>query len=250
MSSILIMAGGKSTRMRNSTLKDTHKAQETVFGISLLELNILYAFIYGYTKIWLSISSTEIDLIAYIKELQSKYRSKIILHLLLETTPLGTIGAVQLLESNDDELVVLNVDNLIALDLNEFLKSHQNANAAMTIASHIEPFKMPFGQLVTKDTRVVNYLEKPTIEVLISSGTYVLSSTTQDMIRGHYQNKRLDIPELAIELINQDKVVHSYKHTEFWTDINDKETLTKIRETEKWPILKQITAMQDELLLL
>lgn len=248
MSTILIMAGGKSTRMRNSTLKDTHKAQETVFGTSLLELNILYAYIHGYTQISISVSSAEPDLIAFINELKSKYKSKIFFRLIVETTPLGTIGAAQLMESTDEDLVVLNVDNLISLDLNQFLKSHQNANAAMTIASHMEPFKMPFGQLVTEDTRVVNYLEKPIIDVLISSGTYIISSTTQEMIIRNCQNKRLDIPELALQLINEGKVVHSYKHTAFWTDINDKETLTKIRATEKWPILKQITALQDELL--
>jgi AcrR family transcriptional regulator len=47
-----------------------------------------------------------------------------------------------------EPIVVLNVDNLTTIDLDEMIRKHQDANAAVCIATHMEAFQVPLGQVV------------------------------------------------------------------------------------------------------
>ena len=81
------------------------------------------------------------------------------LELLVEREPLGTIGAVTLLPADVENVVVVNVDNLTTLDLRELLRTHLDKEAAATIATHTQPFRMPFGMLEVEGQRVTAYRE-------------------------------------------------------------------------------------------
>src|SRR5204862_5952849 len=63
---------------------------------------------------------------------------------LLETEPLGTIGVVRELRGRGSTLVVVNVDNLTTLDLRELISHHERERVWLTIATHTQPFKIPF----------------------------------------------------------------------------------------------------------
>jgi NDP-sugar pyrophosphorylase family protein len=244
------MAGGRSSRMRNSTNLTTHKALVTVFDIPLIELNLLYAYIYKFDKIWISVAAAEEGLIAYINQLRDTYKRKfdVNIEVIIERLPLGTIGAAQFVGVGDEDLLVLNVDNLLNLDLIALVRSHELAEAVMTIASHHEPFRIPFGQLVVEHDRIVDYLEKPVQQILISSGTYVLGPGARDMICQGYNNKHIDIPQLSKDLIAQGLKVHSYFHRSIWSDINDKDTLQRMREMQQWPLIEEIRKLKKELI--
>ena len=79
----------------------------------------------------------------------------------VEDPPLGSLGAVALVDTGGD-LLVVNADNLTALDLSDVVDSHRRSGAAMTLAVHDEPFPMPFGEITLVGDRVVTYREKPT----------------------------------------------------------------------------------------
>jgi NDP-sugar pyrophosphorylase family protein len=250
MHNVLIMAGGQSSRMRNSTGQGTHKALVKVFDIPLIELNLLYACLYKYKSVWVSVATAEEELIAHINGLRAAYERKLSVHIevIIEPEPLGTIGAAQFVHIGEEDLLVLNVDNLLDLDLSAFLRSHVRARAAMSIAAHHELFRIPFGQLLVKDDRVVDYLEKPEQKILVSSGTYVLGSAARALIGRQYGRERLDIPQLGKDLIAQGLKVHSFFHNAIWSDINDKDTLQRIREMEQWPLIEDISKLKKELI--
>jgi len=248
MGNVLIMAGGESSRMKQSTGESLHKALTTVFDIPLIELNILYSYLYGFEKIWVSISSSETELIEYVKDLKQLYeeRFQIQIKLIIEKIPLGTIGAVQFVECNSEPLLILFVDNILDLDLTALVASHLSAHAYITVASHVEPFKMPFGELVVSDTTIINYIEKPIYKILISSGTYVLNYEVRNFIRKEFYNKRLDVHNLTKILIDQSRPIHSYFHQAIWVDINDKATLLRTRDMQQWPVMQKIINIRNE----
>ena len=62
----------------------------------------------------------------------------------------------------------------------------------MTIATHREPFCLPFGEFRLRNGQVTGYIEKPVRPVPISSGTYVLSPGAVTLIP---RGCRTDIPE-------------------------------------------------------
>jgi len=250
MHNVLIMAGGQSSRMRNSTSESTHKALVTVFDIPLIELNLLYAFVYRFSRVWISVAAAEEELITHINRLQATYKRKLGVHIqvIIEPEPLGTIGAAQFVHIGEEDLLVLNVDNLLDLDLSAFMRSHVRARAAMSIASHHELFRIPFGQLLVKEDRVVDYLEKPEQKILVSSGTYVLGSAARVLISQKYDRERVDIPRLGKDLIAQGQKVHSFFHSAIWSDINDKDTLQRTREMERWPLMEDISKLKKELI--
>ncbi|RZL15291.1 MAG: hypothetical protein EOO89_13740 [Pedobacter sp.] len=249
MENVLIMAGGRSSRMRSSTNSSIHKALLAVFDVPLIELNLLYAVFHKFNKIWISIAAAEEELINHVKQLRINYMQnlKIDINIIIEKEPLGTIGAAQFVGIDDDDLLVLNVDNLLNLDLNTLLNSHLHADAVMTIASHHEPFKVPFGQLVVQGNTILDYLEKPEQMILVSSGTYVLSRIARDLIREDYKNRQIDIPHLCKDLLAKGLRVHSFFHESIWIDINDNETLKRMREMKKWPLIDEIIKFRREL---
>ncbi|WP_026896983.1 sugar phosphate nucleotidyltransferase [Daejeonella oryzae] len=249
MNHVLIMAGGQSSRMRASTNSNTHKALIKVFDIPLIELNILYAYLFKFKTLWISVSVNEPDLINYIKELQVVYecKLKIKLELLTENVPLGTIGAVQWVDCNKEPLLILNVDNLLNLNLKNLVDAHIKSGADMTIAAHEESFRIPFGELITHDTTIIDYLEKPLKKIFVSSGTYVLSNSAIEIVREHYRDRRIDVPLLCKTLIKSHFKVNTFPHKAIWTDINDNLSLLKTNQMEKWSLLKTIIKLRGQL---
>jgi NDP-sugar pyrophosphorylase family protein len=143
---------------------------------------------------------------------------------LMETKPLGTIGAARLAVGGFDALLVVNVDNLTTLPLRALVEHHFTRNSALTIASHREPFRIPFGELVVNDGRVLDYREKPVFKVLISSGTYVLSPEATGLIE---PERRFDITDLFSKVRKHALRISAFEHDCTWVDVNDAESLKR-----------------------
>jgi NDP-sugar pyrophosphorylase family protein len=140
------------------------------------------------------------------------------MRVLWEETPRGTIGAAREAIGDEHCLLVINVDNLTSLPLQRFVDFHRAQKAALTIASHQEPFRIPFGELVLSGNQVEQYLEKPVKPVWISSGTYVIGREACSFIGS---DTRTDIPELVASLLGAGKHVAAFRHSAAWIDIND-----------------------------
>jgi mannose-1-phosphate guanylyltransferase/phosphomannomutase len=218
------MAGGRSERMRATS--GVHKALMQVRGKSLIEWSLQTLIQEGFQDIVVSISAdnSEIEqfLIGRGREIAEAADAKLIT--LKESIPLGTIGAVAIAIRGFDALLVVNVDNLTDLPLRRFVEFHLNSGSDLTIASHNEPFQIPFGQLVIENGEVLDYLEKPLLPISISSGTYVIGPNASELIE---PGKRFDVTHLFRLAKANGLKVSAFEHTCFWIDINDEPALRK-----------------------
>ncbi len=220
----LIMAGGLSQRMRATS--STHKALVRIGGKPLIERNLQTLFAEGFGDIVVAVSSHSPEIGAFVSGRGSELARSVgaTLACLIETIPLGTVGAARIAAAGFDALLVVNVDNLTTLPLRQLVEHHRDTGAALTIASHQEPFQVPFGQLVIRDGEVLEYLEKPSFSIPISSGTYVLSPEAAQLIE---PERRFDITDLFRVTKAKGLKVSAFQHDCAWVDVNDESSLRR-----------------------
>ncbi len=137
-----------------------------------------------------------------------------------EDSPLGTVGALSLIDELDHDFLVMNGDVLTDLDYGALLERHREGGQAATIAAHgrevqISLGVMQFGQ-EQDGTRVTGYIEKPTMTYQVSMGVYCFAPR----VRAHIpRGERLDFPDLVLRLIAAGEVVRAWPSEDYWLDI-------------------------------
>jgi NDP-sugar pyrophosphorylase family protein len=228
MCTALVMAGGRSERMRLTTGR-IHKALVPVLGVPMIERNLLALLAQGFRNLVVAVNPQEREVIEYVRG-RGANLAKLqgaALRCYEEEVSLGTIGAAGDLECRSEPLLVVNVDNLSTLNLNEFVQHHQHVAAALSIATHFEPFRIPFGEIVVRDGLITEYREKPTFSVHLSSGTYVLSERARSYIP---KKCRTDVPGLFALLRERGERVVSFEHHAPWIDVNDAASLERAEQ--------------------
>jgi dTDP-glucose pyrophosphorylase len=225
MTSALIMAGGRSSRMR-ADLGRQHKALVNVLGVSMLERNILTLLSHHVQEIFLAVGAVERAVLAFARGRGQRIARAggAELRVFIEKRPLGTIGAARAIRTASDDLLVVNVDNLTSLNLSALIEHHRATKAVLTIAIHIEPFQIPFGQVSLNDGEVIDYREKPILPVTLCSGTYVLSRTARLSIP---PDRPLGAPELVHILLRAKHKVSAFSHSSPWIDVNESSAVEK-----------------------
>jgi NDP-sugar pyrophosphorylase family protein len=134
-----------------------------------------------------------------------------------EMEPMGTAGPLAFLEGLDEPFIVMNGDVLTTLDYGAFLEGHISSGAVATIATFSRTQTVDFGVIETDgQDRVIDYLEKPSSEYLVSMGVNALSPSALTRIK---RGERLDLPELMLRLIRKGEIVRSLHFAGFWLDI-------------------------------
>jgi dTDP-glucose pyrophosphorylase len=238
MPSAMIMAGGRSERMR-ATLSSDHKSLVPVLGIPLLERNLCKLLSAGFRDIIVTMNVCELAIERYVQArgLALATAKGATIECFKESEPLGTIGALGEFRDRAESILVVNVDNLTALDLRELVNHHQRSRAAMTVAVHLETFRIPFGEVLTSEGHIRQYLEKPARQIRISSGTYVLGPRACDLIP---KRRRFDVPDLIDALNKNGQPVAAFEHNAPWIDINDVATIVKAEQL----VTEHLTAFQ------
>jgi NDP-sugar pyrophosphorylase family protein len=219
MTAAMIMAGGRSSRMR-ATNDSRHKALVPVLGVPMLERNLRTLLASGFRDITVAFAAAEPEIDAFVtdrgKALADTFGAIVVPY--REVIPLGTIGAARAYAGRADAVLVVNVDNLTTLDLRALVDAHAASHAALTVATHDESFVIPFGSVRTEHGMIVEYREKPAYPIRISSGTYVLGQRAIAAIR---PDAATGVPELVATLIGNGEKVASFEHDAVWIDVND-----------------------------
>lgn len=174
----IILVGGEGTRLRPLTYS-TVKTMVPVLNKPFIEYVIRYLGNHNINEIVLAMGYKPDAIIDYFGD-ASQLGVKLIYS--VETTPLGTAGALKHAEPHIDvaeTFIVMNGDVFTDIDLTAMLEFHKKHKAKATIA--LTPVDDPthFGVVETDHRqRVTRFMEKPKREEvtsnLINAGVYIL----------------------------------------------------------------------------
>ncbi len=141
-----------------------------------------------------------------------------------EKKPLGTAGALSLMEASDEPLLVINGDIVTNVDLRAMLDFHGEHRADMTVAVRQQEFTIPYGVVEMDGVELVGILEKPTDRHMINAGIYLLSAGVSRQVPAgqHY-----DMTDLIQDLISKGLTVIGFPIQEYWIDIGQPEDYQK-----------------------
>lgn len=133
-----------------------------------------------------------------------------------EENPLGTAGALSLMEILEEPLLVINGDILTKVDYRAMLDYHREHSADMTVAVRQYHFQVPYGVIECDGTHISKILEKPNINFLVNAGIYILEPSAHRYIEN---GQRLEMTDLIQQLIEDGHTVVSFPIIEYWLDI-------------------------------
>jgi NDP-sugar pyrophosphorylase family protein len=209
----VILAGGKGTRLAPYTTV-LPKPLMPVGDMPILEIVIRQLAHHGFNDLTLAVGYLAELLIAYCGD-GSKFDVKI--DYSREEQPLGTAGPIALVPNLDESFLVMNGDLLTTVDYGAMLKYHRERGALATIACYQRDVKIDLGVIdVDSDNWVANYIEKPTYHYAVSMGIYIFEPAILNYIS---RNRHLDLPELVLNLIKEEKKVNVFNFDGYWLDI-------------------------------
>jgi NDP-sugar pyrophosphorylase family protein len=138
-----------------------------------------------------------------------------------EEKPLGTAGALALMEAPSEPLLVINGDILTQVDFRALIAYHQEHHAQMTVAVRRYEVAVPYGVIECDDGPIVRRVsEKPRLGFLVNAGIYLIEpSACSEVPNG----ERFEMTDLIEKLIRVGKTVVSFPVREYWLDIGQLE---------------------------
>jgi dTDP-glucose pyrophosphorylase len=208
----VVMAGGLGTRLRPLT-EELPKPMLPVGSRPLLELIVEQLRLAGIRQVNVA-THYKSDVIA--DHFRDGSDFGIDIRYVKEDQPLGTAGALSLLEHTDEPLLVMNGDILTRVDFREMLNFHREHEADLTVAVRQYEFRVPYGVIDTDGVRVRGISEKPLLRHFINAGIYLLSPSVCKMVPG---GQVYHITDLINHLLAEGHKVVSFPILEYWLDI-------------------------------
>ena len=133
-----------------------------------------------------------------------------------EDLPLGTAGALALVDAPDQPLLVMNGDILTRVDFGAMHEFHRQQRADMTVGVRHYEFSVPYGVVETDGPMVTGVLEKPTVRHFINAGLYLINSEVRTLVPA---GERFDMTDLIHSAIARGRRVACFPIREYWIDI-------------------------------
>jgi NDP-sugar pyrophosphorylase family protein len=135
-----------------------------------------------------------------------------------EDRPLGTAGALGLLEPTENPLLIINGDILTRVNFKAMLDFHRENKAALTVAVRKYDMNVPYGVIESEGALVRALVEKPLLNFLVNAGIYLLEPAVHRYIPN---NRHLNMTDLIQRLIDDGQAVASFPIMEYWLDIGN-----------------------------
>jgi D-glycero-D-manno-heptose 1,7-bisphosphate phosphatase len=244
----VIMAGGKGTRIA-SIHKEVPKPMIPIWNKPVLEYTLESLQMQGYTEI--------IMVIGYLGDVIRSYFGDgsgispvtgkafgVTISYIVEDSPLGTAGALYLLREQlqqEDEFLLVNGDILFDIDLDRFLRFHQEKNGIATLFTH--PNAHPYDSAIivsNEDGQVTDWLhaEQRTINTWyhnqVNAGLHILSGKIfQEMAMLFGQLQKLDLDRDILKPLILSGRLYAYSSPEYVKDMGTPERLAAVVEDVK-----------------
>jgi dTDP-glucose pyrophosphorylase/predicted transcriptional regulator len=218
---MVIMAGGRGTRLQPHTA-NLPKPLVPVAGKPMLEHIVERAKVEGFRRFVFAVH--------YLGSMIEDYfgngdRWQVSIEYLREQSPLGTAGALALLDPRPDTpLVVSNGDILTDVRYGELLDFHCLYDAAATMAVRMHEWQHPFGVVRTNGVDIVGFEEKPITRSHVNAGIYVLGPQALDLLN---PGDHCDMPTLFSRLQEKSSRTIVYPMHEPWLDVGRADDLAR-----------------------
>lgn len=144
-----------------------------------------------------------------------------------EERPLGTAGALGLLEDDDAPVLMLNGDVLTAVDFAALFDYHREHSAAVTVGVRKYELVVPYGVVRHDGPELIGIEEKPKYEFFVNAGIYLVAPEAMRLVP---RAQRFDMPDLIRQLIDRGSRVVSFPIHEYWMDIGQLEDYQRAQE--------------------
>ena len=177
---VVIMAGGKGTRLRPIT-NIIPKPLIPLGEKPVIQIIMDNFRLNGATKFYFSVNY-KADLIKHFFDDMEELKYDITYF--REDKPLGTAGSLKLLEEKiNTTFFVSNCDILIDQDYSEVYQYHKENKNELTLIAAIKNYSIPYGTLETEENGLLRELkEKPSLSFKVNAGMYLLEPHLMDEI--------------------------------------------------------------------
>jgi dTDP-glucose pyrophosphorylase/CBS domain-containing protein len=210
--SAVVMAGGFGKRLRPLTA-DTPKPMLPFRGKPLMERTIEQLRSSGIDKICIT-THHKADVIT--NHFGDGNGFGVAIEYVNEDTPMGTAGALGLIEKAEHTSLVINGDILTGLDFRKMLDYHHSHKSILTVGIRNFDIQIPYGVIDTEGVNIVGLAEKPDYSFFVNAGVYLLEPAAFDYIpdRAHF-----DMTDLIKVLIDTGETPVAFPIQEYWLDI-------------------------------
>lgn len=221
---VVIMAGGKGTRMK--PLTNVIPKPLIPIGEKTIIEEIMDRFVnYKCNDFYISVNYKAETIKHYFSQLNSKNYN---IDYFQEDKPLGTAGSLFLIKDKiKTTFFVSNCDIIINEDYAEIFNYHRKNKNELTIVSALKHYPIPYGTIKTEQGGVLTELtEKPELTFQINTGMYILEPHLLDEIP---DNKFFHITTLIEKIKNRGGKVGVFPVSEgSWKDIGEWNEYVKI----------------------
>jgi dTDP-glucose pyrophosphorylase len=210
--SAVIMAGGFGTRLRPFT-NNLPKPLLPIGGRPIMELIVEQLRDTGIRQFYVTTHYLPERIMDHFGDGRS---FGVEITYVVEKSPLGTAGALGLIENPNRPLLVINGDILTKLDFRAMWSFHRAYQAALTVAVRQYEYQVPYGVMESEGPYLRRLSEKPRFNFLVNAGIYLLEPAVLCHVP---DGQRFDMTDLMQTLLYNGKSVVNFPMIEYWRDI-------------------------------
>lgn len=209
----VIMAGGRGKRL--SPLTDTVPKPMLRLGDKpIIEHNIDRLISFGIKKIYISVKYLGEQIVNYLGDGSQKGIS---IEYVWEDEPLGTAGALALIDNlSTEHILLMNSDLFTNVNFESLYLKLINERADMAVASTEYKVDIPYAVFETEEGRVINFKEKPSFIYHSNAGIYILK---RSLIAKIEKGKYYDITDVMEQLVSEGGKLVYDPIIGYWIDI-------------------------------
>lgn len=217
----VIMAGGEGTRLRPLTC-NRPKPLVPLCNKPVMEYSIDLLKQHGVFQIVCTLHYLADEIVSYFGDgsdwgVQMMYS--------VEDEPLGTAGAVKMVEDYLDEtFIIISGDALTDFNLSEIIKFHKDNKSLATLTLTRVDNPLEYGVVITgEDGHIRRFLEKPSwgevFSDTINTGIYIIEPEVFKLME---KNKNYDwSKDIFPQILEANKPIYGFTATGYWCDIGN-----------------------------